>query len=184
MRNLPTAGPFPRRPLVWGSPPTPEDAGGSAIAPPAAAPVGGANGRTTSLAAITWSYLYNDGSLSGDAFPSAVRVATQGFGVEVGLVSIEMAITGLNASSDGILGAFIAKNIGSSISVMSNTNVLLSYVIVAGLSDASRPAVVLSNDVAPKLSSKQELALYVCAAGTGAANDILAVTITTRYFSV
>lgn len=188
MRGLVKKSPFPQRPLVWASPP-PRGAGvpSSVIAPPGGPLSEEINASQTTairqaMTSASFAFSYNTGTITA-AFPSATRVSRLPFITPIGLISVELATSLLNASSDGILAVFIAKDVGTSLSASQNGDIYVSHLVEAGLSHSMRSGMAFSDDISPRFGSGEALAVYLSAAGTGSAADRASGVITVRYFN-
>lgn len=190
MRNLPHQ-PFRKSPLLWGAPPTGDDAediASSVIAPPPIPAGGGSgNGGIVSLSGMVSAFTFAYNNLAGSintAFPLAIRVAAFGFTTAVGLISVVLSSSIKNATTDGVCGLFIAKDIGATLNLSQQTDVYVDHIVTAGLSHSMRSGTVFADDVALKLGSNEKVALYASSAGTGFAGSLLTGIVTVRYFSL
>lgn len=190
MHNIPQRPPFPKRPLIWGAPPTgndPEDVASSVIAPPAAAgngvpAVAGLGTLSAALAPVTVAVNYTTGTIN-TAFPNGVRVATQSFVTPIGLVSVDLSTTGVN-TSDAVMAIIIAKDIGANIDIQNSTVVYSVHLIAAGATMSQRTGLSFADEVAPRIGSGEKVAIYISSSGTGFATNVATAVLTLRYFSL
>lgn len=185
IRNLPHRA-YDRRPLIWGSPPAANAAGGSIIAPPASAREESADGKVRdiniALSSLTFSAIYA-GAAAG-TFPSFTRIASMQFAVPVGVASVVLSTSLVNATADGILAVVVAKNVGTTLDVANSSDVYVDHLVEQGLSHSMRSGMVFSDDVAPKFGSNEGFGIYVASAGTGFANNRAVAMATIRYFNL
>jgi hypothetical protein len=134
------------------------------------------------MTSASFSFSYNNGSVT-DAFPSAHRISSLPFQTPVGIISVELATSLLNASSNGVLAVFVAKDVGATISASQNGNIYVSHLVEAGLSHSMRSGMAFSDDISPRFGSGEALAVYLSAAGTGSAANRASGIITVRYFN-
>lgn len=186
MKGLATNSPFPQRPLIWASPP-PAGAGrgNSAIAPPGSAlpeaPTVGGVDILQAITSVSFGFSYNDGSVTA-AFPTATKIAFTKFVTPVGIISVTLSTSLKNATTDGVLGVFVAKDVGSTISLTQNGNAYVEHLVEAGLGHSMRSGMAFSDDIAPRFGSNEQMAIYLCSAGTGAAANRASGVVTVRYF--
>lgn len=173
--------PWPRFGLNWGTEPSPAglDLGdpaspSSSAAQPGLMPV-------LSITNIAFGVRYNTGTIN-TAYPIAVRVASQGFVVPIGLLSASLSSSMVNATSDSTLAVLIARDVGPQISLSGSSDILVIHFCEQGLSHSMRSGVGFADDLAPKYGSGQNIALYICAYGTGYANNLVSVEAILRYF--
>lgn len=187
MKGLVKKSPFPQRPLVWASPPsrgvgTPS----SVIAPPGGAlPEAGVATVTTigqAMTSASFAFSYNNGSITA-AFPSATRVARLPFITPVGIISVALSTSLVNASSNGVLSVFVAKDVGATLSASQNGNIYVDHLVEAGLSHSMRSGMAFSDDIAPRFGSNEAMAVYISSAGTGSSANRASGVITIRYFN-
>lgn len=182
MKGLTPPSPFPKRPLVWGSPP-PAGAGrgNSVIAPPGSALPGAASGTgdlNQAITSISFAFNYNDNSINVP-FPGGSLFVSQPFITAVGIISITLSTSMVNGGT-GVLAAYVAKNIGSKISASQNSNIYVEHVVNAGLGHSMRSGMAFSDDVAPRFGSGEQLAVYIADNASG--GNLVAGVVTVRYF--
>jgi len=186
MSNLPHQA-FPKLPLIWGAPPTgPDAAGDSVIAPPAApggAIVNAPGSLAGSISSVAFGFNYLGGAIN-TAFPTANRVANQGFVTAVGIVSAELSSGLYNACSDGIICVAICKDVGAIINLLTNTNIYVVHFCPALSAHAFRSGQTFADDIAPNFGSGAKMALYVSSAGTNFATNMISCVANLRYFSL
>lgn len=186
--NLPFPKTFKKRPLVWGAPPTSDDAGdGSVITPP---PLGqqylgeGAKlGPEGSISSAAFTYNNLLGTLSS-VFPVATLVLSQAFTLPVGIVGITLSTSLKNATTDGVIAVVVARANGATIDFSKNTDLYVEHLVTAGLTHSMRSGSVYADDVALKIASGEKVGLYVSSAGTGSGSNLISAIVNIRYFAL
>lgn len=163
---------YDRFPLVYAAPPVAE------VLQPVE-PMEGYIGIST----VSFGFNYNDGSIN-TAFPSAVRVATQSFGNVVGISSVTLSTSIVNATTDGVVGVFVMRDNTPIANVLSSTDIYVEHFVNAGLGHSMRSGTAYADDTAPKFNTGEKLALYISSAGTGFAGNLIVAMVTIRYFSL
>jgi len=135
------------------------------------------------LSNISFGINVNDGSIN-TAFPSMVLVASQSFDFQVALVSVSLCSSIVNATTDGVVGAFVARNTVATLNVNGATDMYVEHLVNQGLGHSYRSGTVFDDSVAPVYAAGQSVGLYMCSAGTGFANNRMVATVTLRYMSL
>lgn len=189
MRNLPHQA-YDRRPLVWAAPPAVSKSapgGDSVIAPPENARREDVSGLSrdirVALSSQTFSFNYTNGAIN-TAFPSATRVAFFTFAVPVGVASVVLSTSIVNATTDGVMGVYVARNVGPVLDLSETSDIYVDHLVNQGLSHSMRSGMAFSDDVAPKFGSGEGLGIYISSAGTGFANNRAVSIATVRYFNL
>lgn len=171
--------PFPQRPLVWGSPPKKERAVPGT--PGSLAGDGSMSDLWQAITSTSIAFSYSSGSIT-TAFPSAIRVASFPFSVPVGVISVTLSSSLKNASSDGILAVFVAKDVGSLLSSTQSSYIFVEHLVEAGLAHSMRSGMAFADDIAPRFGSNESMAVYIASAGAGSSANRASGIVTIRSF--
>lgn len=159
---------FQRAPLVYASPPR---------------PLTGDNTLSQVLSNISFAFS-GTGAVAGSGFPVAVLVASQVFDFQVAIISVSLASSIVNATSDAVAAAFVAKNNAATMNAQGATDLYIEHIVNAGLGHSFRSGTVFDDTIAPIYAAGQSIGLFLSSSGTGVASNKIAGTVTIRYMAL
>ena len=115
------------------------------------------------------------------AFPLAIRVATQGFRMNINVVGVSLSSSLLNTSADAVIGLFVSKDTGPVINLSSSSDLYVAHQCESGLGHSFVSGIGFADDISPRISSNERLAIYACSSGSGIATNRLSGIVTIRF---
>lgn len=161
--SIATRPPFNRQPLRWASPPGAGDVG--AIPGPATLQPGGLS--VGSLSSVTFATRLT--GVQGVAWPTLVRVATQGFAQPVALLGVSLCASISNTSLTNTSTLAVHKDVGASLNVSAGTDFLAEYTVEQGLAHSIRSGTSFSDNLAPYFGTNEAVAIYALMQDAGCA---------------
>lgn len=178
---------------MWGAPPPggPGVPNGDSVIPPIPVAPGdtsalGGTGLNQALTPVTFEFNYLAAATLNKVFPLFTRMATQSFSLPVALCNIDLSTSMANLNATAICSIIVAKDQGPTLNVNGNTTVYVCHIVTAGSSHSMRSGVSFADDVAPRLGSSEQVALYASSVpqGGGGSDNYLTAVCTIRYFQV
>lgn len=116
--------------------------------------------------------------------PLGQRVAIWTPGVPVKLLSVSLATSMSNVTTNATMGVWISRDTGLLQILGANSETYVEHIVAPGLAHSQRGGQDYADSVAPVININQSVSIYVSNSGTGFANNAWSVTASIRYIEV